>query len=300
MGDFHGFMDYTLVEGNNKVIVMGFGFEENTIKGYSISMSDPHSISGPVYLQPSHRYRVTSIACRDLNSTHMACALNTGSSFLIEAYINYDLTSIVEHRHDKYGYYEGYEVDLAGDYIYMFGKTAIPGVFSMAILSWKTKRAGGDGKLWAGLKLPIPNDDIVDLHYQAPFVAVHNASAANGEGHFCVATLYSDTPIGFFETSTFQLIVNDSNYDVSQLKIVYQGLSTTEIQVKDIFVRPSQDPASSWPFILIMIILVVLAVGWVGFTAFKSKEVSAPAEIAEGNYGTITSDQQKKTLKEDL
>ena len=48
-------MDYTLVEGNSKVIVTGFRFEENKIKGYSVFTNDPHSISGPIYLQPSHR-----------------------------------------------------------------------------------------------------------------------------------------------------------------------------------------------------------------------------------------------------
>ena len=143
----------------------------------------------------------------------MVCALNTGSSFLIKAYIDYTLTSIVEHRHNKYGYYEGYEADLAGEHICMFGKTTTSGVFSMTILSSKTKRALGDRKLWAGLKIPIPNHDIVDIHYQAAFVAAHNPNASNGEGHFCIAALYSGTPIEFFETSTFKLIVDDNNKD---------------------------------------------------------------------------------------
>jgi hypothetical protein len=296
---FEGFLDFSVVFGGEQVLIVGFGFDVTHFMGYSISTQDPHTISGPSILDAQHNYRLYKVNCKNFNSTHMVCIANTQSSFLTENYIDYHLSSIESHTHTKFSYYEGYEVDVAGDFLYMFGRTNTPGIFSMAILTWKTRKSGGNGKLWYGLNLPIPSDADIDMSYQAPFVAAFDDADTSAPpiSYLLVGFLMDTIPMGVFENSTFKLNLTNQNLDLSKVTLSFQGLSTSEIPLSQLLTKESSSSIKAWPFFLMIGLLILAAIAWFVYARIKSMKEQEPA-TESGKYGTINETEAKKTLKD--
>ena len=297
---FTDFARFSAVQTNSNVYVLGFGLEGNSIIAHSISTSDPTQISDQTTIQTGHKYRLTTITCRPADLVSVVCVTNTLSSFISEIYITGQLQVSSYYLHDKYGYFEGYEVDICGNYIFMFGKTSKPGVVAMAILSWKTGKKGGNGKIYYGLQLPVPANQKVDIHYQAPFALVPNNEPGSnpGDAWLVAGFLNSNTPVAYFEVSSFKLTVADQNSDLSSINLNLQGLSTLTYNIGDVFKNSSNVPKTAtkwWPFVLILAALIVLAVGWIVYNRIKSEKQNGNTE--EANYGTVNSD---KLLKDSV
>lgn len=296
---FQGFYDFSVVYGGPQVVIIGFGYDSRHFMGYSISSQNASSISGPKVLSPTHEYNLYKVNCKNFNTTHLVCVANTQASFLTENYIDFSMTTIETHTHDKYGYYEGFEVDIAGEYLFMFGKTNKPGVFSMAILCWKTRKSGGDGKLWYGLNLPVPNDRPLEASYQAPFVASYDDGDPNQPISYLLVGFLLDTiPMGVFENSTFKINLKNENLDLRRISLSFQGLSSAEITLNKVFDTETETTKALpwWPFALLVGLLVLAAVGWFIYVRIKSeKEATA---TASGQYETVGETDGKKTMKD--
>ena len=291
---FPNIIKFSPVYGKGNVVLLGFGTESNDLIGFSISPTDPSAITGPTAIPSEHKFRLTAIACRAELVGYM-CVTNTLSSFISEVYISATLQVTQTYYHDKYGYYEGYEVDVCGNFLFMFGKTTKPGVVAMAILSWKTGKTGGTGKLFYGLQLPAPANQKVDIHYQAPFALVTNYEGSPGDAWLMVGLLSPNNPITFYEVSTFQLEVTDANADLGKLSLVFQGLSSSSTKLSDYFKTSGTSATKWWPFLVILAALIILSIGWVVYNRIKSEKNDTKEEA---NYGTVNSDKLLKDSTE--
>lgn len=275
------------------VALFGFGFESNDLIGYSISATDPTVISDPVTIRSEHKFRLTAIACR-ADPAGFMCATNTLSSFISEVYITAAMQVNQTYYHDKYGYYEGYEVGVCGNFIFMFGKTSKPGVVAMAILTWKTGRSGGTGKLFYGLQLPAPASQKVDIHYQAPFALVPNFEGTPGDVWLMAGFLSTNNPISFYEVGTFKLEVTDSNADLSKLALAFSGLSSSSVKLSDFFKVSGVSATKWWPFLVILAALIILSIGWVTYNRIKSEKNNNKEQA----YNTVDSEKLMKESTE--
>jgi hypothetical protein len=289
--EFTNFNDFTVFRRANLIYVVGYGFEGNDLSVYTVQNTGANpAISGPFYVDLPFNFRLWGVKCKAYDSQGFFCIMNTDSSFISEAYITYNSYNVQSTGlHDKYGYLEAFDIDFAGNYIYAFARTTKPGVFSLAILCWKTFISGGNGPLWYGVNLPVPDDMDVDIHYRVPFaVTEDHYSGEKGDAWLTVGTLSDGVPIAFFHTSTFKLNVTDGTVDLTQYDLVFEGLTTQTISLSNFFTLNTQ--ASSWvPFAVMIGVLVLLAVLWFIYVRIKSDMQRAKDENPESKYRSVAS-----------
>lgn len=293
VNSFWDIMDFSPVFGGRNVALLGFGYDRTHFHGYSISAMDAFNISQTLTLTSQHPYNLFKIGCKNHNMTHMLCVANTEASFITENYIDYGITGIESYTHDKFGYYDGYEVDCAGDFLYMFGKTNKPGIFSMAILTWRTRKSGGNGKLWFGLNLPVPSDRQLDFRYEVPFLSAYDdGDPENPICYLICGFLLDGVVLGVFETDNFRMQIVNSSADLNKYSISFQGLSSSQIGMDSLIEQiGSKDALPWWPFALLIAVLILLAVGFYIYARSKSES----QEKDKARYATISED--KKTLQ---
>jgi hypothetical protein len=305
-------LDFGLSSSGNTVYVTAFGNEDNVLQQYQIGLSSENELEhqGVRTIQLKAGgigYRLTKVHCANWNATHYSCLINTESSFLGELYINYTSGLATTYYLDKFGYLEGYEVEMAGNYLFMYGRTQKPGVTTMGVLAWKRQLTGGSGKLWYGVHLPVPSDQLVDITYQAPFAVWADPNSSTGECFLASGTLFAGNPIYFHHISTFKLNVLNATFDPTQVSLVFQGLTYSDMSVSSIFFSSGNTVKPVFFFVLLGV-MALLAIVWVAYTNIKSANereetgtghdsakyvsVSNPTDIKEDDGG-------KNTFKEE-